>query len=112
MGAIFTPATWSLPAVWRTVTAAASDGSLTNQNQELIRETEPAAGHRFWTLSHRGILLCGCAQDPGGPEVRRSGIAQSDGYGDSRQAAGKVHKRSFGLEIRVVENFCWNRPSA
>jgi serine/threonine protein kinase len=48
----------SSPGVWRTPLAPRlPDGSLANQQAELIRETLPVTGHRFWTLGHGGIYF-------------------------------------------------------
>jgi Tol biopolymer transport system component len=54
-----------LPGVWRSPLQPRSpDGSLASQEQELIRETEPMAGHRFWTLSQGGIYFVDALKTP------------------------------------------------
>ena len=48
----------SSPGIWRIPLAPRSpDGSLANQDGELIRETLPVTGHRFWTLGQGGIYF-------------------------------------------------------
>jgi hypothetical protein len=40
------------------------DGSLVNQHEELIRETLPVTGHRFWTLGQGGIYFVDAQKTP------------------------------------------------
>jgi serine/threonine protein kinase/dipeptidyl aminopeptidase/acylaminoacyl peptidase len=46
------------PGVWRVALAPRlPDGSLAKRDGELIRETLPVTGHRFWALGRRGIYF-------------------------------------------------------
>jgi hypothetical protein len=40
------------------------DGSLAKQDEELIRETLPVTGHRFWTLGQGGIYFVDARNTP------------------------------------------------
>jgi dipeptidyl aminopeptidase/acylaminoacyl peptidase len=40
------------------------DGTPVNQTEELIRETLPVSGHRFWTLGHGGIYFVDAQKRP------------------------------------------------
>jgi hypothetical protein len=40
------------------------DGSLANQHGELIRETLPVTGHRFWALGQDGIYFVDARNQP------------------------------------------------
>jgi len=40
------------------------DGSLANQHEELIRETLPVTGHRFWTLGQGWIYFVDTRKAP------------------------------------------------
>jgi hypothetical protein len=40
------------------------DGSLSNQDEELIQETLPVTGHRFWTLGQGGIYFVDAQKTP------------------------------------------------
>ena len=40
------------------------DGSLANQGGELISETLPVTGHRFWTLGQGGIYFVDARNEP------------------------------------------------
>ena len=40
------------------------DGSLANQDGELIGETLPVSGHRFWTLGQGGIYFVDAQKTP------------------------------------------------
>ena len=96
-GSVLSPGVWRVPLEPRL-----PDGSLANQEAELIRETLPVTRPSFLDAGSGRDLLCGRAEDAGGFEVRRSGIAQSDGHGHPRQATGKVHQRSFDLARRAL----------
>jgi hypothetical protein len=51
--------------VWRMALAPRlPDGSLANQYGELIRETLPVTGHRFWTLGQGGIYFVDARTEP------------------------------------------------
>ena len=53
------------PGVWRSpLQPRLPDGSLANQEQELIRETQSMAGHRFWTLGQGGIYFVDALHRP------------------------------------------------
>ena len=58
-GSVLSPGIWRVPAVPRL-----ADGSLANQAGELIRETLPVTGHRFWTLGQGGIYFADALNDP------------------------------------------------
>jgi dipeptidyl aminopeptidase/acylaminoacyl peptidase len=51
-GSVLSPGIWRMPLEPRL-----PDGSLANQHEELIRETLPVTGHRFWTLGQGGIYF-------------------------------------------------------
>ena len=58
MGAISTTAVCYLPESGECLSRPRlPDGSLANQDGELIRETLPVTGHRFWTLGQGGIYF-------------------------------------------------------
>ena len=40
------------------------DGSLANRDGELIPETAPVTGHRFWTLGQGGIYFVDARNEP------------------------------------------------
>jgi serine/threonine protein kinase len=53
------------PGIWRTsLEPRTSNGSPVNQAAELIRETLPVAGHRFWALGHGGIYFVDAQKTP------------------------------------------------
>jgi serine/threonine protein kinase/WD40 repeat protein len=53
------------PGVWRSpLEPRSADGSLANQEHELIPETQPVAGHRFWTLGQGGIYFVDALKTP------------------------------------------------
>jgi Tol biopolymer transport system component len=53
------------PGVWRSsIERRSLDGSPANQDPELIRETLPVAGHRFWTLGKGGIYFVDALRKP------------------------------------------------
>jgi eukaryotic-like serine/threonine-protein kinase len=53
------------PGIWRTpLTPRLPDGSLADQQEELIRETLPVTGHRFWTLGRGGIYFVDARKTP------------------------------------------------
>jgi hypothetical protein len=55
----------SSPGVWRVpLEPRLPDGSLANQNGELIHETLPVTGHRFWTLGQGGIYFVDARKTP------------------------------------------------
>jgi len=58
-GSVVSPGVWRLPLEPRL-----EDGSLANQDQELIRETLPVTGHRFWTLGKDGIYFVDAQKTP------------------------------------------------
>jgi len=59
LGSVVSPGVWRLPLEPRL-----EDGSLANQDQELIRETLPVIGHRFWTLGKDGIYFVDAQKTP------------------------------------------------
>jgi Tol biopolymer transport system component len=59
-GGVSSPGIWRIPLAPRL-----PDGSLANQDGELIRETLPAVtGHRFWTLGQGGIYFVDAQKTP------------------------------------------------
>jgi serine/threonine protein kinase len=58
-GSVPSPGVWRIPLEPRL-----PDGSLANQDGELIRETLPVTGHRFWTLGRRGIYFVDAQKTP------------------------------------------------
>ena len=53
------------PGIWRMpLSPRLPDGSLTNQDEELIPETLPVSGHRFWTLGPGRIYLVDAQKTP------------------------------------------------
>ena len=51
-GSVLSAGVWRIP-----LTPRLPDGSLANQDGELIRETLPVTGHRFWTVGQGGIYF-------------------------------------------------------
>ena len=65
MGAISTHGSVLSAGIWRMPLAPRlADGSLANQERELIRETLPVTGHRFWTLGQGGIYFVDAQKTP------------------------------------------------
>ena len=58
-GSVPSPGVWRLPLQPRL-----PDGSLAKQDGELIRETLPVTGHRFWTLGKGGIYFVDAQKTP------------------------------------------------
>jgi eukaryotic-like serine/threonine-protein kinase len=58
-GSVVSPGVWRIPLAPRL-----PDGSLANQDEELIRETLPVTGHRFWTLGQSGIYFVDAQKTP------------------------------------------------
>lgn len=58
-GSVLSPGVWRMPLAPRL-----PDGSLADQNPELIRETLPVAGHRFWALAQGGIYFVDAQKTP------------------------------------------------
>jgi Tol biopolymer transport system component len=58
-GSVLSPGIWRLPLEPRL-----PDGSIANQHEELIRETLPVTGHRFWTLGQGGIYFVDAGKTP------------------------------------------------
>jgi Tol biopolymer transport system component len=58
-GSVSSPGIWRMPLEPRL-----PDGSLVNQHEELIGETLPVAGHRFWTLGQGGIYFVDAQKTP------------------------------------------------
>jgi dipeptidyl aminopeptidase/acylaminoacyl peptidase len=58
-GSVLSPGIWRIPLAPRL-----PDGSLANQDGELIRETLPVTGHRFWTLGQGGIYFVDAQKTP------------------------------------------------
>ena len=58
-GSVLSAGVWRRPIVPRL-----PDGSLANQDGELIRETLPVTGHRFWTLGQGGIYFADALSEP------------------------------------------------
>ena len=55
----------SSPGVWRVpLGPRLPDGGMANQDGELIRETLPVTGHRFWSLGQGGIYFVDAQQTP------------------------------------------------
>ena len=55
----------SSAGIWRSPLAPRlPDGSLADQHQELIRETLPVSGHRFWSLGQGGIYFVDAVKTP------------------------------------------------
>ena len=58
-GSVPSPGVWRLPLQPRL-----PDGSLAKRDGELIRETLPVSGHRFWMLGQRGIYFVDAQKTP------------------------------------------------
>ncbi|HTS24333.1 MAG TPA: protein kinase [Bryobacteraceae bacterium] len=58
-GSVSSPGVWRVPFEPRL-----PDGSLASQDEELIHETLPVTGHRFWTLGPRGIYFVDAEKTP------------------------------------------------
>src|SRR4051794_40214936 len=58
-GSVLSPGIWRMPLLPRL-----PDGSLANQEEELIRETLPVAGHHFWALGQGGIYFVDALKTP------------------------------------------------
>jgi hypothetical protein len=58
-GSVLSAGVWRIPLGPRL-----PDGSLANQDAELIRETLPVTGHRFWTLGQGGIYFVDARNEP------------------------------------------------
>jgi Tol biopolymer transport system component len=58
-GSVLSAGVWRIPLAPRS-----ADGSLANQDGELIRETLPVTGHRFWTLGQGGIYFVDARNEP------------------------------------------------
>jgi len=58
-GSVLAAGVWRMPLARRL-----PDGSLASQDGELIRETLPIAGHRFWTLGQGGIYFVDARGEP------------------------------------------------
>jgi eukaryotic-like serine/threonine-protein kinase len=58
-GSVLSPGVWRIPLAPRM-----PDGSLPNQAEELIRETLPVTGHRFWALGGGGIYFVDAQKTP------------------------------------------------
>jgi dipeptidyl aminopeptidase/acylaminoacyl peptidase len=110
------------PGIWRTPLAPrAPDGSLVNQDGELIRETLAVTAHRFWALGQGGIYFVDAQSAPA--ELKFVNLTTKEVTGMARLAKPPA-KFTRGLaispdgryalycqddvdryEIRVVENF-------
>ena len=64
MGAIFITAVCRGRSLANAFAPRLPDGSLANQGRELIRETLPVTGHRFWTLARGGIYFVDAQNEP------------------------------------------------
>jgi len=78
------------------------DGSLANQHEELIRETLPVTGHRFWTLGQGGIYFVDARETPAVLKFVDLASRKVTVVATLPQATGKVHKRSFDLARRAL----------
>jgi hypothetical protein len=58
-GSVLSPGIWRMP-----LTPRLPDGSLASRDEELIRETLPVTGHRFWTLGQGGIYFVDAWKTP------------------------------------------------
>jgi serine/threonine protein kinase/WD40 repeat protein len=58
-GSVLSPGIWRIPLMPRL-----PDGSLADQHKELIRETLPVNGHRFWTLGKQGLYFVDALKTP------------------------------------------------
>jgi hypothetical protein len=58
-GSVPSPGVWRIPLEPRL-----PDGSLVNQEGELIRETLPVTGHRFWALGRQGVYFVDAQKAP------------------------------------------------
>jgi len=58
-GSVLSAGVWRMPLAPRL-----PDGSLANQDGELIRETLPVTGHRFWALGQGGIYFVDARSSP------------------------------------------------
>jgi Tol biopolymer transport system component len=58
-GSVLSPGIWRIPLAPRL-----PDGSLAKQDGELIRETLPVTGHRFWMLGQGGIYFVDAQKTP------------------------------------------------
>jgi dipeptidyl aminopeptidase/acylaminoacyl peptidase len=58
-GSVLSAGVWRLPLAPRL-----PDGGLADQAGELISETLPVTGHRFWSLGQRGIYFVDARYDP------------------------------------------------
>jgi dipeptidyl aminopeptidase/acylaminoacyl peptidase len=58
-GSVLSAGVWQMPLAPRSL-----DGSLANQDGELIRETLPVSGHRFWALGQGGIYFVDARTNP------------------------------------------------
>jgi serine/threonine protein kinase len=58
-GSVLSAGVWRMPLARRL-----PDGSLASQDGELIRDTLPVAGHRFWTLGQGGIYFVDARKEP------------------------------------------------
>lgn len=58
-GSVVSPGIWRMP-----LAPGLRNASPANQNEELIRETLPVAGHRFWTLGQGGIYFVDALKTP------------------------------------------------
>lgn len=58
-GSVVSPGIWRMPLEPR-----AADGSLASQDGELIKETLPVSGHRFWTVGEGGIYFVDARKTP------------------------------------------------
>jgi serine/threonine protein kinase len=58
-GSVLSPGIWRIPLPPRL-----PDGSPANKSEELIRETLPVSGHRFWALGRGGIYFVDAQQTP------------------------------------------------
>ena len=115
-GSVLSAGVWRMPLAPRL-----KDGSLANQDGELIRETLPVAGHRFWTLGQGGIYFVDARNEP--PVLKFIDLA-SRKLMDVATLAKPPAKFTRGLsispdgryalycqddvdryEIRIVENF-------
>jgi serine/threonine protein kinase len=58
-GSVLSPGIWRIP-----LARQLPDGSLANEAEELIRETLPVTGHRFWALGRGGIYFVDAQKTP------------------------------------------------
>jgi Tol biopolymer transport system component len=58
-GSVLSAGVWRIPLARRL-----ADGSLANQGGELISETLPVNGHRFWSLGQGGIYFVDARKEP------------------------------------------------